>query len=834
MLKDNVETLQLAINTGITYLQNKNYETAIATFNLILAEDQHSALVFYCRAEAYYHIGKHAEAIQDFRQAEKLGYKITNYLCSESYAQLGNYSGAIKKAIAVMISSDEEQRCPNVAEICLSKIKRGELDSISRNHLLRFIISMLPQDRSLYFLKKIIAMGPGSALGARFWKPEKFSSPNIEEGILKKICEHLQLADGTFVKPSIDELHLFDKLANIPDPIQQLRYYICYKKNTQQDYSEAEQELLNYYSSIPEEGGFAYRFDHITRYIQDFLYLHIPIAENFVELAIEEILRNSENLTHPEFDPMHLTNLAWILFRQTSYFSKAYRIHVSINANNKAAYSKIWNKCKEREKRYRNVTNYKFESEDPIEQLRYLLCLKKNNEENYDEELLKLSDYYRTAGVIYEPEYVDRYAEDFLYLGVSAAENFIKLAIEKTLSISEDLCTVQYPIPIIPQRWIKFQRTSLLSRDCKILISIDQNNVVIYENIWSECYANKDKHRNVTHYQFKASDEREQLRFSLCLKKYNQENYEEEVRKLSDYYTREDFIYQPEHADKYLEDFLYLDICAAENATRLATEKKVKNIKNLKYDDFHSHAFYERWIEFQTDFFADDCKIFTTAHAENYQVYQKIFDECKEKELQRRNVSNRNFYAKDPMDQLRYSLGVKKNDQKDYQAEIEELSLYYLLSPEEGGFAYQSQHKDKYVTDFLYLDISAAESFVRLALENDFNHPFVSSTPYPYSSDYIIELRGGIFSDDCKIYNLPFHKNNHQTFNEIWRECLENKKLLDKKDETAAHSSAPFSRENHSSVAYASQSLTELFKEQNTIQPRNEENQGFFQNFFNI
>ena len=789
--KPKLQTTQFAIKIGLEQFNKDQLEEAIATFDEVIADTPGCAAAFYHRGEVYHQMENHAKAIQDFCQAEKLGFQITSYKCVDSYAHQENYKEAVENALRIRRNGSEENGADIVDNCLLHVVHPYALNEVSRRDLFDFIKLLYP-DRQIYFLRDILQRGPLSNLGNRFWDVRSLISPlpySIKtDKLLREMHQYLCLIDRGF-RFSAEQLEKMDELMEIESKIGQLRYHICWQKC-----GESKQELSDYYHNRRNH----YQSSDITQYIEDFFYLGIDAAKDFAFWAIKEIIRDAKDLNffvNSPF-PSYLHQERYIEITTGGLTSQNHKMLMQADEKNYACYDKVWREYLEEERKRRNISYHDFKTDDHIEQLRFDICVAKNYERDVEEKLKELSDHY--LQLTYRSEDGKRYIEDYVYLGISAAEGVVRQTLKERL---KKLVHLDEPRSIQITKSIRFQSKNIFSSDCYIKISCNKDNYSAYVAMWNECTNQEKLDRNITNHDFKTEDSIQQLRYTICKNKNYKLHSDKEVQKLSDYYSPESvnhFTYQSDYKHEYIEDFLYLDITAAEELARHAIKEILRNCNNLDKirSRFSPSSMRDNWIEFPVPSISSkDCRIFTCINRENFNTYQRLWTESLENEIRKRNVTNHEYKTDDPLEQLRFTLCFKKNKGEDYTAETVTLSQHYLLSPQEGGPVYQFDHKNKYLEDFLYLGIPEAEKFVRLFLEeelrefSDSNLQINFSTsnycPYSYSHYFKGDQSGScwiefqapsILSSGCKILTRTEPKN-YESYCKLWQECMSNEKI---------------------------------------------------------
>ena len=570
------------------------------------------------------------------------------------------------------------------------------------------------------------------------------------------------------------------------DPIEMIRFQIALKKNNLKDYTEAQGQLTQYYSTAtyqPRDRG---------KYIVDFIYLGMTAAEEFVRRTIKEVLEEAQSL-HAigfKFEPYLLLGSYWINFPAANVFSKDCEILTRADENNRKTYQSIWKASVENEQRRRNVSNTDYKTDDPIEQLRFQIALKKNNQEEYTQEQGNLAEYYLSSpesGLIYQSKHSHKYIEDFVYLGVTAALEFVRLAIKEILKNFESI--YYHHSPFHPSQLgvnykIEFQAPSIFSFGfgCKILTCIDWDNHRIYQSMWNECLKIEVMDQNITNDQYKTDDPIEQLRFQIAFKKNYQEGCTQEKEALSQYYLHpenHEFNYNFELYEKYLEDFLILDISAAKDFLFLAIEEKLRNSDTYKLGVNFIKMYERSQIYFpRSKLFSDGCTIYNlVSNPEHIQICRDHLSLAARKERNLRNVTNRKFKAKNEIEQLRLTLCIKKNDGENFTTERDALAARYEIPAELGGFEYSVDNANRYLEDFLYLEISEARDFILRAIKDG---GINSQKCYGQPTYYDITFSSG-FVSQCKIHNVTIHTGNSQTFVKMLHEHRTRTGLFDEK-----------------------------------------------------
>ncbi len=345
---------------GRSYFMLKKYSLAITAFSEAINLDQNCKMAFNNRAHAYAYIGKHANAVQDYLEAERLGCEIDYNSRSQSYCCLGKHKEAILDAINQ--NNKDTMRSLYILGLSLPNIQHGELDEIPKETLFNWIKKLeyySGLDTTIKFLKD--CLDGNTPLGDRFWKHEPYSirAPSLERGTLKDICDYLQSKDPTFVKPISDKPANFfynrNRSPKVTNPnensaqtIENLRLVLMEKKQNKEDYSEPQSQLSMYYLLSKEEGGMTYtpHPDCITYYVIDFLYHDIYAAESFVREGLKDILMNKEDpsFRSVDFDPENQA-----LYKRIKYCANSRErvMQASINQTNYQTYMTIWQECNE-------------------------------------------------------------------------------------------------------------------------------------------------------------------------------------------------------------------------------------------------------------------------------------------------------------------------------------------------------------------------------------------------------------------------------------------------------------------------------------------------------
>ncbi len=562
-------------------------------------------------------------------------------------------------------------------------------------------------------------------------------------------------------------------------PPEKLRYQICYNKNYNLS-CEPELIVLSTIYSI------YYQAEDIDRYLEDFLYLDISVAQPFVRLALQKKFKNSNSIL---FSPSYFPNAKWIQFQGRNILSGGCQILTQLNRENLEIYRQIFDECAQKEQRDRKVTNHDYKTDDPIEQLRFTISFKKNNLEDYAKERDQLANCYDPSGnsephFTYHPDCNEKYIEDFLYRDIHEAKDFVRLAIQDRLKTCTNFYTWDCPYTN-HDKWIEFQAPSILSlsSDCKILVSTGEN-LQSFRQLWAEYGEEEQRKRNVTDHHYKTNDPVEQLRFDLCLKKNNLENYEDLQEKLSQYYLLSPeeggFTYSASDFARYKEDFILLDIDVAKTFLELAIREKL-SISDSPSKAMAHHSRCKDYIVF--GFFSSARVTNIKQNVENGTIYHGLWKQALEDEERVRNVTNRRFQSNDPIEQLRLTLCIKKNDGKNYTEEQTKLGVCYAVPVDLGGMEYSADKAEQYLEDFIYLGVVEAEDFILRALEDRKIHPDINAITR-YKS---IIFPGGFLSEGCTIHQVPYDQNNHQALLKIFYEYYTRTGSFDKKTARLYH-----------------------------------------------
>ncbi len=768
--------MQLAIQTGVEQFQAGDNEMAITTFSLVIEENPKCALAFYHRAEVHHHLNQHEAAIQDFCQAETLGLPIKTYKRSLSYAYLNKISEALEDAMYVAKNGTGENGSA-IAALCFSQITLDALKKIPRRELFDFI-QWLPGEDQIHYLGIILKRGPLTVLGERFWNPQVFKlTPHIEDELLMEIYNYLDHElDSEIILPDAADLEKMDELIKLPSRVQQLRYHICW-----QNCHESKQELSHYYSNLPCD---SYQFEDHIQYLEDYVYLGIIEAGGFVLMALKDLFRHAKDIVdYPA--PV-------VAFVARGPDTRR-RIYLQLSAlkpdeKNYQSYLKMRNECWDSERLYRNITDHNYKHEDPIQMLRYTICSHKNYGRYPEAELKRLSDYYSPESdhpFTYQSADRCRYVEDFVYLGIDTAEEFVRRAVKEVLENANNIYHTTFKFQpsndgLRKKHWIIFEGRSFYSNGCRIATLADEKNQQAYQNIWKLCAQEEQRSRNVTNPDYQTDDPVERLRFQIAVKKNKNENYDAEKTTLSQYYLfpeKHNFDYRFDLFEKYKQDFFLLDISAAETFIHRAIREEISKL-DRKIIYYYWGYSPPRVVEVPAPkFLSKNCRIYGLGfNTKNDQTYRQLHNAALADEKKLRNVTNRNFKSNDPIEQLRVTLCIKKNDEKDYTSERDALSAHYEFLPEHGGLNYSKDHGFIYLRDFLYLDIPGAKDFVRLAIEDEIIQA-KDSDRWGFFRSFSTET----LFDSCIIDNLRINDAHYQIFTKMLQEYIHKTGSYDEK-----------------------------------------------------
>ena len=822
MFRKNKEFYQAHINNGILCFDSRDYANAILAFTKAIDIDPQN-LAYFHRAKAHEELRNYSFAAADYEEAERLGFKpicIYYYRGLMYIEQLNQTAKALRDAIS-LFKMGAKNDCAVIVRQCLPKIKPGDVDEIEKKDLFDSITTLEEWDleMAISYLEPCLVKDDNNPLSARFWTRDSVlhGAPSTEKGTLKNICDYvrdkkLKLANES-AKPDIElglqqlqagenevAIAAFDfVIQNNPDCA--LAFYhrgeahhrLGKHEEAIQDFCHAEKlgiEIKTYKRSL----SYAHS-SKIREALEDAIYVRKNgTQENgsaiaalcFSQITLDalkkiprrELFNFIQSL--PCEDQLHYLGI--ILRRgpltvlgERFWKPQAFKLTSILEDE---LLIEMYEYLKGLDSEITLPENLEIMDEllkipDSLQQLRFLICWQGCNESrqelsNYYSELLSQYSQNSDKRDAFQSADLDRYIEDFLYLGISEAEQLIRLALPKILRNCKSLTLIECQSSRYEQ-WIEFATSSIFPSRCIITRPMDLKNYQTYKAIWVECLDIERKNRCISNHNYKNNNPIEMLRFQIAYKKIYEKDCTAEKEELSKYYLEPEkynFDYDLKLFERYKQDFYLLDISAAKEFVQRAIKDEIKKIKQL-YD-----SLIDRHISYigltvdlpASNFLSKGCTIYgLLENKKNVQTYRELYAEALANEKKFRNVSNRKFKPKDEIEQLRLTLCIKKNDGEDFTTERDALAARYEIPAELGGFEYSVGNANRYQEDFLYLEISSAEKFVRLAIEEGGINRINLVTPFSPQPHRHIYFSDGFLGEGCRIW-VGRHKENYEIF----------------------------------------------------------------------